>query len=121
MVRASIAIGRVSVPWQDDFCAHRLGPCNRCVDVVNLEPKKQAVARRHVGGITDGSVMMFHFLAVQLHHQLAGINEAFVIRPAMCALAMEQPLIPTATRFNILHANQRLWSYSVSPGSSSSL
>src|SRR5437764_11601757 len=78
MVRASIAIGRASVPWQEDFSAHRLGPSNRCVDVVNLEPKKQTVARRHVGRITNGSVMMFHFPAVQLQHQLAGINETFV-------------------------------------------
>ena len=33
----------------------------------------------------------------------------------------EQPLIPTTTRFNILHANQRLWSHSVSPRLSSRL
>ena len=44
MVRASVSIGRVAVTGQDDFSAQRLGPCNRSVDVVYLEPQEQSVA-----------------------------------------------------------------------------
>jgi hypothetical protein len=51
---------------------------------------------------------------MQLHHQLAGVDEALVIRPAMCAGAIEQPLIPPTARFNIPHAYQWLWSHLVS-------
>src|SRR5690242_18272372 len=61
IVWATISFGRVSVAWQDDFSAHCFGPCNRRVDVVNLEPEKQSIPRRHVLRIADGSVMMFHF------------------------------------------------------------
>src|SRR5262249_18465216 len=94
----------------------RLGPCDGCVDVVYLEPEQQTVPRRHVVRIADASVMMLHFPAVQLHHQLAGMDETFVVRPAMCAFAIEQALIPPAARLDILHANQRLRShYPASP------
>ena len=56
MVRASITIGRVAVPRQDDFSAQRLGPCDSGVEVIYLEPEEQAVSRRHVVRIADASV-----------------------------------------------------------------
>jgi hypothetical protein len=114
MVWASISIGRVSVAWHDDFSAHRLGPCNRSVKVVNLKPKKEPISRRHVVRIANRSVMMLDFPAMQLHNEPAGIDEALVTRPAMCAFAIEQPLIPPAACFNIPHAYQWLWSHLVS-------
>src|SRR5262245_42635510 len=104
MVRASIPIGRVAVTRREDFSAHRLGPCDGGVDVVNLEPQQQAVARRHVAGITNGFVMMFHFPAMQLHYQLARMDEAFVVRPTVGALATEQALIPPAAGLDISNA-----------------
>ena len=115
MVRASVAIGRVAVARQDDFSTQRLRPCNCVVDVVHLEPKQQAVSRRQVIRVADGSVVMFQFPAVQLQYELAGVDEAFVIWAAMIALAVEQPLIPMAARFDISHANQWLWSHDVTP------
>jgi hypothetical protein len=114
MVRPSIAIRRISMTRHEDFSAHRLGPYNGSVKVVNLEPEKQAVPRRHVVRVADASVVMFHFPSVQLHHELAGMDEAFVIRPAMIALAVEQPLIPSAAGLNVSNANQWLWSHIVS-------
>jgi hypothetical protein len=111
MVWASVSTGRVSVAWQDDFSAHLSGPCNRSVDVVNLKPKKQSVSRRHVVRITDGSVMVFFFSAMQLHYQLAGMDQALVVRPAVSALASKQALIPPTARLDISNTNQRLWSH----------
>ena len=55
--------------------------------------------------------MVFFFPAMQLQYQVAGIDEAFVVRPAMCAFTVEQPLIPPAAGFDISHANQRLRSH----------
>ena len=64
MVRASVAIGRVAVPGQDDFSAQRLGPCDCGVDVVYLEPEK-AVPRRQVVRIADASVVVLLFPAMK--------------------------------------------------------
>ena len=51
--------------------------------------------------------------AVQLHDQLAGMDEPFVVRPAVVALAAEQPLIPPAAGLDISDADQRLRSHHV--------
>ncbi len=98
MVRASTSIGRVAVARHDDLSAQRLGPCDASVDVVYLEPEEQSVSRRHVVRIADASVVMFFFPSVKLKNQLAGVDKAFVVRPAVSALAVEQPLIPPAAR-----------------------
>jgi hypothetical protein len=111
MVWASISVGRVSVAWQDDPGAHRFGPCNGGVDVVNLEPEKQSISWGHVVRIANRSVMVLHFPAVQLHHEPARMHETLVIRTAMCAFAIEQSLIPAAACFDISHANQGLRSH----------
>ena len=126
MVRSSVSIWRVAVTGHDDVSTQRLGPYNGGVDVVYLEPKKQAIPRRQVVRITDASVVMLLFPAVQLQDQLAGVDEPFVVRPTVGALAIEQPLIPSAAGLDISNANQRLRShhvaspypaFGVSPGS----
>lgn len=86
MVWASVAIGRGSVTGHDDLSAKRLCPCNNSVDVVYLEPKKQPISRRHVVWIADASVVMFFLPAVKLQNQLSGVDEPFVVWPAVCAL-----------------------------------
>ena len=42
------------------------------------------VARWHVAGITDGSVMMFDFPAMQLHHERAGMGDATGRNAGVC-------------------------------------
>src|SRR5437899_2434744 len=56
-------------------------------------------------------VMMLHLPIMELQHQLARDDQTLVIRTAMRALTVEQPLIPTTACFNIAHANQRLRSH----------
>src|SRR5262249_25271860 len=63
------------------------------------------------GRIADASVVMLLLPAVKLQHQLAGMNEPFVVRPAVGALATEQALIPLAAGLDISNADQRLWSH----------
>jgi len=92
-----------------------LGPCNCSVYVVNFEPQKQSISRRHVVWIADRSVMMFHVPPMQLQYQIPGDNEAFVVRPAVIAFTIEQLLIPPAAHFNISDANQGLWSHIIPP------
>ena len=101
MIRTAIPIRRIAVTGQDDFSAQRLGPCDGGVDVVNLEPQEQPVPRRHVAGIADASVVMLLLPAEQLLHKPASMDEAFVIRPAVGALAAEQALIPPAAGLDI--------------------
>jgi hypothetical protein len=43
--------------------------CGSGVEVVNLEPQEQSVARRHVAGIADASVVMLFFLKFLAFHE----------------------------------------------------
>lgn len=56
--------------------------------------------------------MVFLLPPVQLKHQLAAHEEALVVPTAVAALAAEELLVPSAARFNVIDANQRLWSHS---------
>lgn len=55
--------------------------------------------------------MVINLPMVQLEDQLTACNEPLVFRPAMCALASQQLLIPTARRFDIANTNKRLRSH----------
>src|SRR5262245_15637128 len=101
MVWPSIAIGRISVSRNDDLSAHRRGPCDSGVEVVYLEPEKQAVSRRHVIRVANATVVIFYLPAVKLQDQLPGMNKTLVIWPAVIATATEQPLIPPAAGLDI--------------------
>jgi hypothetical protein len=43
--------------------------------------------------------------------QSAPRNQSFIFRAAVVRLTTEEALIPTTARFNIPHANQRLWTH----------
>src|SRR3954447_11408694 len=113
MVRAAIAIGRIAVTRQDDFGAHRFGPRDCAVDLIDLEPEQQAVTRRQVMRVANWSVMMLLLPAVKLQDQLSRKNEPLIVGPAVHALTAEQSLIPPAARLNIANAYQRLRSHQV--------
>ena len=105
MIRPAVAIGRISVPWQDDLDAHLRGTPHNCVKVVNFKPQQNAVSIRLVVPIGDGAVMMFHFEAVQLKHKFAIRNQLFIGAAAMIAPAPEQTLVPSAARFHICYSD----------------
>ena len=96
--------------WQNDFRLQVHGAGMSSVKIVQFKPEEYAVSMRKVG-ITDLTVMMLVFPAMELEHQLAFTNESLVIRSTMGALAAEQALIPTAARFDIADANERLWTH----------
>jgi hypothetical protein len=95
----------------DNLGTQRIGPCDSGVDVIDLKPKEQAVSRRQVVRIADESVVMLLLPEMKLQDQLAGVNQTLVVRPAVGALAAEQPLIPPAACLDIPNADQRLRSY----------
>lgn len=105
MIRATVSIGRVAMTGHDDLSAEKLDPSDCGVEVVYLEPEKQAVARRQVVGIANASVVMFLLPAVKLQDQLAAVDEPFVVWSAVVALAVEQLLVPAAACFDISNAN----------------
>ena len=93
--------------WQNDFRLQVHGAGMSSVKIVQFKPEEYAVSMRKVG-ITDLTVMMLVFPAMELAHQLAFTNESLVIRSTMGALAAEQALIPSAARLDIAHADERL-------------
>src|SRR4051812_20312308 len=113
MIWPAVAVRRVPVPRQEDFGSQHLGPCDRRIDVLDLEPQQYAVARRPVIGVADPPVMVLHLPPVQLQHKLPRGDQALVVRPAVVAPAVEQPLIPPAACFDVIYANQWLWAHQV--------
>ena len=77
------------------------------VEVVDFEPEEDAVSMGEVG-IADGAMMMFHIPAMELHDEFAVGNELLVMRAAMAALAVQEPLVPTAAGFDVTNTNERL-------------
>lgn len=84
---------------------------DRGIEFVRFEPEQQAVSVRLRVGIADWPVMMFDFPMVELENELPARDQPLVLRTAVRALASEQPLIPTAARFDIMDGDQRLWTH----------
>ena len=92
---------------KDDLRPQLRGACNRRVEVANFKPQEHSVSMSELR-IADGAVMMLEVPAMQLKNQPAIGHEPFIIRPAVVTPAAEQPLIPAAAGFNVIHANERL-------------
>ena len=60
VIGAAVAVRRVPVARQDNFGAQGFGSCDRRIDVIDLEQQEYAIARRHVAGVADRSVVLFH-------------------------------------------------------------
>jgi hypothetical protein len=81
---------------------------NGAVKVIELEPQCEAVAVWARRGIADPPVMVLHVEAVQLHHQLAVVDQPLILVASMAALAAEQRPIPAAAPLDIRHVDKRL-------------
>lgn len=66
MIGSTVAIGRVTMATQHDVDAHFASALHYLVEVIHLKPKQHTVTVGSVGAISDGTVMMFDFKAVQL-------------------------------------------------------
>jgi hypothetical protein len=111
VIRTALAVWWIPVKGYDDLRIYRCEAANRSVDVVNLKPEQQAIARRGVSRITDWTVMMINVPFVQLQNKLAIGLETLVIRSTMGTRAIQNLLIPAAACFDITYANQWLWAH----------
>ena len=84
-----------------DLDAHFGGALHQLVEVIHLEPEKDAIPVRAVGAIADGAVVVLDFKAVQLQDEGAVLDQLFIVRAAMRAAETEQALIPAAAGFDI--------------------
>lgn len=71
MIGAAIAIWGIAVPRKEDLGAKRNGPADGGIEIVNLEPEEQAIAKWHIIGIANAAVVMLFFEAVQLQNEAA--------------------------------------------------
>jgi hypothetical protein len=110
MVRPAVAGWRIAMPGKNHLGLHFLGASHCCIEVVNLKPKEDTIAMRQIL-VTDGTVMVSHIPAVQLKEQPIVQSKTLILGAAMRTLATKQTLIPATARFDIVHANQRLWAH----------
>lgn len=96
--------------WQRDFGPQLPCASNGLFEVGHFKPQEHTVSSWEVG-IADGSMIMLDVPAVQLKNQRAFRYEALIMWPAMITLTAEQTLIPATARFNVCHANKRLWTH----------
>jgi hypothetical protein len=66
VIRAALAIRRISMTRQDHLHAHFSSPLHNGIKVVYLEPEQYAVSVWPVITISDPTVVMLYFEAVQL-------------------------------------------------------
>src|SRR5262245_15039124 len=92
----------------DDFSLQLRRAGDGGIDVVDFKPYEADVSIRLHIGITDRTVMMLHVPSVQLEDQSAIRNQPFIFRAAVRALTAEETLIPSAARFDVMHANEGL-------------
>ena len=93
------------MPGMNHLDLHFLGTGDCGVEVVNREPQKHSVSIGSEIRIADRAVMVSHVPSMQLQHQLSVRIQALILGAAMCTSTTKQTLIPTTTRFDILHAN----------------
>jgi hypothetical protein len=94
--------------WVDDIGAKRLGATNNLIEIVDLEPERDAVAVRPQRRIADPAVVVFDVEVVQLQHERSVAEQTLVLLPAVAALATEQLLVPATAAWDIGDADQGL-------------
>src|SRR5437763_12746348 len=110
MIRASVMIGRASMSRYDTAAFIAL---TRSTPALMSSTWNQSRNRLPGGmslGIPDGATMMLCFPAMKLKDEFVALFQSFIVRAAVRALTIEQPLIPTATRFDIADAYKWLQS-----------
>ena len=110
MVRTAVTGLRIAVPGMNHFDLHFFRTSYGRVEIIEFEPQQHTIAMRQIL-VTDWTVIVSHIPAVQLQDQLSIRNKPLVLRSAVRTLTAQQTLIPTTARFDIMHANQRLWAH----------
>jgi hypothetical protein len=86
---------------QHDLRVERFGATDSVVEVIDLEPERDAVAVRPQRGVADSAVVMLDLEAMELKHEPSIAKQALVFLSAMPAVATEQVLVPTTASRHI--------------------
>jgi hypothetical protein len=108
VVRSAVAVGRVAMAGQNDLHTHFGRALHYRLEVLHLEPQQYTVAVRPVVAVSDGTMMMLGFKAVQLQDELAVLNELLIFTAAMSPATAQQSAIPSAAGFDVGDADERL-------------
>jgi hypothetical protein len=110
MVWAAVAGWRIAMPGLNHLDLHFFGARHGRVEIVEFKPQQHTIAMRQIL-VTDWTVIVSHIPAVQLKDQSILQNKTLVFGAAMRTSTTKQTLIPATARFDIVHANQRLWAH----------
>ena len=108
MIGTAFAVGRVANARFQDIGLHFDGAREGGVEVIDLEPEKDAVAVRFFVWIPDGAVVMVDGPAVELEDEFAVPDKAFVFAAAVVAFEAEEALVPATGGFDVGCANEGL-------------
>jgi hypothetical protein len=93
---------------QEDLGFELLRADDRRVEVVDLEPEKQAVAVRLVERIGERAMVMVSVKRVKLENERVTVHQPLVLGTPVGTLAPQKVLIPSAACFDVAYGNQRL-------------
>ena len=100
---------------QYDLRSNLPGALDGVVKVLDLEPEKHAIAIGAVAGVPDRAMIMLDLETVKLQDEAIVPDEPLIVAAAMVAAAVEQPLIPSAARFDIRDGDQGLCAHQGPP------
>ena len=98
------------MPGLNHLDLHFFGTGYGRVEIIKFKPQQHTIAMRQIL-VTDWTVIVSHIPAVQLQDQSIVQNKTLILGAAMRTLTTKQALIPATARFDIVHANQRLWAH----------
>src|SRR4051794_28057778 len=111
MSRPARAVRRVAVRRQHEVGVERFSAANRVVEIVDLEPERDAVPVRPRRWVADWAMVMLDSEAMQLEHETSVAKQALVFLSTVPAVTTEQLLIPTTAPRNVGDRDQRLRSH----------
>ena len=98
------------MPGLNHLDLHFFGAGYGRVEIIEFKPQQHAIAMLQIL-VTDRTVIVSHVPAVQLKDQSIVQNKTLILGAAMRTSTTKQTLIPATARFDIVHANQRLWAH----------
>ena len=98
------------MPGLNHLDLHFFGAVNGRIEIIEFKPQQHTIAMRQIFA-TDWTVIVSHTPAVQLQDQPSIRNKTVILGAAMRTSTTKQTLIPATARFDIVHANQRLWAH----------
>jgi len=98
------------MPGMNHFDLHFFGAVNGRIEIIEFKPQQHTIAMRQIL-VTDWTVIVSDIPAMQLQDQSSIRSQTLVLGPSVRTSTTKQTLIPATARFDIVHANQRLWAH----------